>query len=899
MKNIHQLFCALGMAALLGFPTVSAQTSTDAVEHPMIITPHTQTFSYAERTLCYNIQANIPFETSIDADWATVRRGTGNTVFIHLAPNYTPTKRTATLTCSNQEKGISRSIIITQGPDASAETIPQDETIIPSSYQDNNHASSGNDGGIANSLDGNYNTLYHSSYSANVNENNPAILTYNFKNVEKINYINYVPRQGGGNGCFGRVNVYVKQEGDADYRLFKEYDWKFSSSISTIDFGENGLTNPVSVRFEVLTGQGNFASCAEMEFRKRANASDEMGIFADDIYSTLREGVTEDDIDRLRNPFVKGLASKLFAGNYRKDYRVASFECLMETGALADSWNCPGKRYDQCPGVTGISYGPGTYAIAVSGIPVGKTVTLKLISWYNGIVGGNFNGGNPQEVDYSLQNGLNTIVFTPQTSFDYLNKNSGGEFLPSYNALAYIDYNDMVDPESYPDIKVHFINGDINGYLSPDKTNEEMHELTANAVNSHMDVVGKKVHSVWSSAGLHKYCKSIDGGIGYRQYMNVIDSLIQWEHDLLGFTKYNHQPKNRTFAYVNYTYYMFQGGRGVSFHQDQESRVLNCDKLVNRDDDAIWGLSHEWGHQHQMHPYFCWKGVNEVTNNMNSYYNIMRMGYRTSDKINQWAPARRHFIEDNPSGANAASSVRKEAFNRKSQLSWNPDYLALATEMEGGEITSVADNKLRARGINDVSVGETLCPFIMLYAYFSSEKINNKVNPDYKADFGPDFYEALRQTDRVDGGSVIEKKSGFDKYELVAAAQNNNKNGLISKLNDLFPNSIWCRYITEDHCGQWDNNMPYILNLIRKASRLTGYNLFPYFEAWGFLRNAAAYIGDYGDGWQILTMTAYNEFKADMDALVESGELKEMPEGMVEAISNTPNMFQSKPTFPN
>ena len=113
--------------------------------------------------------------------------------------------------------------------------------------------------------------------------------------------------------------------------------------------------------------------------------------------------------------------------------------------------------------------------------------------------------------------------------------------------------------------------------------------------------------------------------------MNVLDSLIVWEHDVLGFTKYNLVPKNRTFAYVNYTYYMFQGGLGVSFHVDQESRVLNCNTLINRDDDAIWGLSHEWGHQHQLHPYFCWTGTTEVTNNVNSYYNVMKMGYRTSE----------------------------------------------------------------------------------------------------------------------------------------------------------------------------------------------------------------------------------------------------------------------------
>ena len=91
---------------------------------------------------------------------------------------------------------------------------------------------------------------------------------------------------------------------------------------------------------------------------------------------------------------------------------------------------------------------------------------------------------------------------------------------------------------------------------------------------------------------------------------------------------------------------MFQGGRGVSFHVDREHRIMDCYNLIHSDNDAIWGLSHEWGHLHQMTPYFNWAGMGEVTNNMKSYYNIMRMGFRQSDKINAWPAARKHFIDE-------------------------------------------------------------------------------------------------------------------------------------------------------------------------------------------------------------------------------------------------------------
>ena len=123
--------------------------------------------------------------------------------------------------------------------------------------------------------------------------------------------------------------------------------------------------------------------------------------------------------------------------------------------------------------------------------------------------------------------------------------------------MAYISYYDA-NPETMPELTVHFVNGIVNGYLSPDKTNQEMYDLCAKAPNLHMDCWGNKVHSVWTSEGLKKYCKDVNGNPkGYRQFMNVLDSLIAWEHRSLGFEKYDRLPNTRSFAYVNYTYYMF------------------------------------------------------------------------------------------------------------------------------------------------------------------------------------------------------------------------------------------------------------------------------------------------------------------------------------------------------
>lgn len=883
--NLHnkiRKYSGLAIAALLALPASAQVASTEGSSWPMLVTPHQQTISYRERTLCLDITSNVAYETASDADWATLRKGTDGSLYVHLETNYDGTSRVANInfTCASNPE-LNQTLVITQGRNESIEEIPVDTKVYPTSAVANN-SQSGN--GIEKTYDKNTATFYHTAWTGTkfvVSESNPAILTYNFKDVEYIDYINYVPRQDGEvNGCFGEIEVFVKKQGESDFTSMGRADFKKTTGAKKFRF-DSPLTNPASIQIKVYGGAGDFASCAEMEFCQYAEQVDNIyDYFEDEVCSVLKPGITEEDIENIQDPFTKCLVTQIYSGNYETKYRVADYKCYLDPTVLALRWNTEGKRYNQYEGATGINISKGKHAVIVAGIPKNETVRLRVCAWYVGKVGTNFDGGNPETVDYTLENGINVI-----------------EYKNDWDGLAYVCYYTDDAPSTKPAIKVHFVNGEINGYLSPDKTNEEMHELCKNAPNYCMDAVGNLVHSVWTSEGFYKYCKASDGrSIGYRQFMNVLDSLVQWEHDLLGFGQYGllENPQNRTFAYVNFTYYMFQGGSGVSFHQNQESRVLNCKTLMYNDNDAIWGLSHEWGHQHQMHPYFCWGGLGEVSNNMNSYYNIMHMGYAESDKINQWSPARKHFVNTasdytpyDKSSMNGDVKVycpaRHDASTLANDYAYSPKMKALCEEManynSAGSVPTQEENVVKALGHTEVGVGEMLCPYIMLYNYATYEL--------GISDFGPKLYESLRKTD-AENGSSIEKTSGLDKYELIAGVQNNNKNNWLNKLKADYPQSCWVvdKYLCAGHTNTWENSTPYVFNFIRKTSRLTGYNLFPYFERWGFLRQLATFVGDYGHKPHVLTKEMYDEFKADMDALVTSGELKKMPEGMVEDISN-------------
>lgn len=915
MKKFQQMILGIGLASTVGlFVTpASAQTNLPADAFPTIVTPHKQAVNYRERTLCYDITANVDYTVTSKVDWATVRKTDDGNVYVHLKMNPDGEARKGEIVFANAEKGLSETLVITQDRNTSVQDIPTDERVKVSSSS-HNFAQGGE--GVDKTLDGDYGTIYHSPYSGGspnpaISPSSPAILTYNFKNVEQIDYVNYVPRSGNNNGNFKEVEVYVKCTGDADYRLYGKYDWKGSGSPSTVKF-DGGLKNPESIRFNVLGGVNDFASCAEMEFYMQNQEREQLfSIFADELCTKLKEGTTQAEIDAVDDDFVRSLAQSIFDGTYDMNYRVAEYEAHIDPQILSDQWNCPGKKYNQLEGVTGINITPGKHAVIVSGIPEGETVSLSVYAWFSQDINEEGKGGGPSSSTYALKNGINVINYTQANDKD---------------GLAYICYYTANDPKTLANVKVHFVNGQVNGYLSPDKTNEEMYKLCANAKNTCIDVAGRKAHAVWTAAGLRDYCKATDNtSLGYRQYMNVIDSLVQWEHDVLGFTKYGREPDNTTFAYVNYTYYMFQGGLGVSFMYDQERRVLNCNTIVNHDSDAIWGLSHEWGHQHQMTPYFCWTGLSEVTNNMNSYYNVMKMGYNFErggwegiTEIMLDPDAKDYRITYGPDGDNALSH-RGASYRYAENYRFSPELYELCIDMKNyvqsakpsdfsngklpGDypnttIPSVTENKLKALSIMERGAGDVLAPFILLHNYMWFKQ-------NYH-DFYPDLYESLRQNDD-ENGSQIEKKGEVDKYELIASAQNNNKNGKLAQLQAKYPNSCWIKdkYITADHCWQFENSAPYVLNFIRKASRLSGYNLVPYFEQWGFLRCIAFRMDDYGWKNTLLTENMYNEFITDMSALVESGELKEMPEGMLEDMMkqrhiNIPGdkLFPT-PKFPN
>lgn len=929
-------------AAIAAPPAVVAQKNVPATEYGIIAFGNNAVQLSDNKAVSMEIEVHNRYSYAIsDAKWLKTEVAEGKMI-LNADENPGAGARTATLTIRSNSGGITNMTVTQPGwniADAAYDTYMAGR-VFPVRCVDACGSALGraNSTGenLEKSYDGKTSTFYHTSW-AGFDSSVPGqwpVLEYYFtetgasadKAVE-ISSITYIPRQDGGrNGCFGLVDIEIGQyKAPGEYTWIKisdkPFDFKMTADVKDVSVPENLRKGIMAIRFIVRSGYADntgkcFASCAEMQFGKPGGAASDYTLFTDDVLSALKPSVTRNDIESMADPFLKQLAGMMIDGTYSSEGLVSVHAPHKNVADLSAEWNSPGKYYDRTQGVTGVTMSKGRYVVMVSGISDKKgVVQLSLTHWHGHKPYKDANNNDVKfyvyDNSYILRNGINVI-----------------DVNDSDMALAYVnnfDTDGLADGTA-SDVKIHIIGGQVNGVLRSTMTNAEMDRVLDNAVYPCIDLVGSRVHSVWEVQALKTYTKG-----QYVRYINLLDQLIIWEHRLLGLEKYNRVPTNTTLAYVNYDYYMYQGGRGVTFMYDTQRRVCDPDVLMFRDDDAIWGLSHEWGHQHQMAPYFMWTGMAEVTNNIFSAYNVSHMGYKVNDSnyrgrypSDKWkVKAPRIFLDDNydrtvtpPSSTgetktsnadgivmSCRSDAKKAAEAGNISFAYNDELKQFAINQPVIPTLRSENEKSALNAIEAYSGGNgelILAPYVNLQYYFS-EKQSDRLPEDFKPDLWPDLFESLRQNDDPQG-SQIEKQGEADKYELIASIFNGNKNDKIAEFQSRFPESVWNthNYIPVNTVLHWQNNsVPAILNFIRKISRLTGYNMWKYFERWGVITVAAIEQGDYGIQYYIMTEAMYDEFKNDMFQLEKEGVLKPLSDEMLKKISYCDHPSFDAPEIPN
>ncbi len=593
------------------------------------------------------VMANTDFNVSVDAEWLSARRVKGG-IAVKADYSYLIDPRSANLAITTADGASTRNVSITQQANNSAAYIQGDYYLTIGSAEANQAQAGQN---IKNTYDGNLSSLYHSPYSTG-NTTFPVILTYTLKEAAHVDYMVYTPRQDGNtNGNFKEITVEVALAGSTDtWNKVADEDLGGSSAASRIEFGNAGIDDVKKIRITVNSGQGNFASCAEMGFYTKNSAFSNMiaKYFKNSLCTELADGIGPDEAANISDPFVRQLVTYMLSGNYSTKYRVGEYEAYKPIYTLRDELK-NSNPYCAYENPTGIYFEKGqTLAVFVEGI----TTMAPMLRIYCFGEGDDFQSTST----YPLSNGVNIIQTTTR----------GNGYISYYTS----------DWETIPPVKIHFAMATENGYFDLERgdTNEDWVNLLANAKSDVLDIRCKRMQVPAPISILKQRCPK--KGV---ELATIYDNVIYREREVMGLVQqipgFTPEPKNRQFARPSASgMYASTEGAYAAFGSFGEW----CDP----DNFGFWGIGHELGHNNQISNGFKWSGCGETTNNIYASWveHCLGNGY--------------HRLEDEVSGIEAYSNMRGGRFNayleegvRKGkpwQLQEGPDYYGSAATGANG-----------------------------------------------------------------------------------------------------------------------------------------------------------------------------------------------------------------------
>lgn len=574
----------------------------------------------------FTVTSEFPSQTS---PWLTILKQGLDYVVLKCDYNNNAEDQNASLRISAGEGRLSKSVFVRQKGNNATDYIGDRKLQV--AHAEANQTNSGE--GIELSIDGKINTFYHSPWNSSSTQF-PVILTYSFAKGTHVDYINYVPRQDNVNGAFGSVTVkYALASAPSNFIELKTVDLGMVQTASVIDLGDKGLDNVISVQLVVNTGKNNFACCAEMEFYERGADIEALfsQYFTDKLCTTLKPEVNEETVTKISHPYVKQLVYSMLK-DYSKKFRVGKFDAYEPREVLAGRLKTSGYNYYENP--TGIFFMKGKSIILfVEGIDSKYPVSLIIKD---------FGPTNALESTYSLKNGMNIIT-------------------PANNGNGYIKYftNDFAIA---PKVNIHFAMGKENGYFDLDRgdTNADWTEMLKKACSNIMDMRTKRVQVAYPVSEFKNICPTRG-----RDLAVLIDSVIWYEHQVMGLQRHNREPKNHMFARVAASG-MFADGYGAG------AAGIGGWIQPDRANFDFWGFGHELGHVNQLRPGLKWDGMSETTNNIYSAWVQFRLGNGT------------YRLEGENTGVNDYSGLKGGRYNtyleeniRKGvnwQLADGPDY---------------------------------------------------------------------------------------------------------------------------------------------------------------------------------------------------------------------------------
>ena len=204
--------------------------------------------------------------------------------------------------------------------------------------------------------------------------------------------------------------------------------------------------------------------------------------------------------------------------------------------------------------------------------------------------------------------------------------------LMSAASTLYIFYQ-LGDPEKYladyPAAKIHIEGGQLQGYFDYTRgmTNDDWTLLCEKLLNK-SDILNLKCDRI-VFAMLKNLVVNATGKKGEMEgLMRIWNNFVECEEDLMGFKEdLKGRFRNVWNAFSVNHGYMYASTYGTYYSDGTISTVMNYNTLTSSG-GAIWGPSHEIGHNHQA----CFNivGATEVSNNLFSNVNVFLHGVSTT-----------------------------------------------------------------------------------------------------------------------------------------------------------------------------------------------------------------------------------------------------------------------------
>ena len=448
-------------------------------------------------------------------------------------------------------------------------------------------------------IDGDYSTFFNSQIGA-VTEW-PFNVDFYFEDVEKIDYLVYIPRPSGYNawGSFGKVEIYAATEENPTLTKVGEADFLRTNDVAREFVFEEPLEKPIQVQIQVFSGFNDRVSCTEMQFftRNEDLQFDYTTIFTDGSCSELKQGITQTDVDAIPVLFYKQIAQNILSGN-ADPYRIASFRPYQHPDIMAAVNKT--SRYSLRDNATGIFVNePDEDFVVLVGDTHGQDVKMNIYDFQSN-----------KNITFSLQEGLNVIT-------------------PTLSGLVYIyNHTDKAIPLISNDdaslkvideltVKIQFLSGEVNGYFDISRhTIEDWTTILNNARFTEIDVLGTYSHVVWTVDDYKRFDTDIV------LMTNYIDSVASQQQEFAGLYHYNKRFANRVFIHIDYSAPAAYASDYRTAYNSGYANVMCSEEGFLR---RMWVLGHEIGHVNQVRPGMKWHGTTEVTNNLYAMYNQFRI----------------------------------------------------------------------------------------------------------------------------------------------------------------------------------------------------------------------------------------------------------------------------------